>query len=519
MPVIQPDYSITNFQAPIATGFLKSVSAYPNHNALWIDNHFYTYNELFKIVLGIYNQIPSDETYKSIGIYCKDDVYSYASILAVSLYGAAYVPLNNKNPLLRNKNIVEQCDLKLIITSVKSADVKAIAGDANVLFISNSKQSSTELPMTSPLNPLSEGEGAVVWSIINQPIAYILFTSGSTGQPKAVPVSHANVNHFFNFFLKNYDFNPTDKFLQVYELNFDVSVFSFFMPLITGACCYVLPNEGIRFVKILEFMQEHKITIVSMVPTILKYAEKYLNELSFPCLRYSFFSGDPLYQHHAKNWSRTLPNAQIHNFYGPTETTIVCTRYIWNASESEKEAVNNIVPLGKSFEGMEALILDEKNQPSEKGELCFSGTQVISGYLNGTNEDKFFNYQGKRFYKTGDIASLNTNGNLIFYGRSDSQVKINGYRVELGEIEFVLEKYLKTKCVVLCLKDKNQMNGLIAFIETVSFDEQQLKDQLFETLPDYMIPHRYIAIEELPLNPNGKIDKESLKFKVKSYGL
>jgi D-alanine--poly(phosphoribitol) ligase subunit 1 len=282
------------------------------------------------------------------------------------------------------------------------------------------------------------------------------------------------------------------------------------MPLMVGACCYILPESGIKPLKIIEYLQKHKITALSMVPSVLKFIERYMGEIVLSDLRYSFFSGDSLYYHHAVKWSRCVPNAVIHNFYGPTETTIVCTRYLFDPLRSEKESVNGIVPLGKPFPGMEFIIVDENNHEIIKGELCFTGKQVITGYLNGKNEEKFFDHYNKRYYKTGDIVSLNEQGDLVFYGRTDDQVKINGYRVELSEIEHEIQNITNSKCVVLVEKDKDQNTLLISFIESENGNDQDLRNALSKVLPEYMIPRKFIFLEEFPLNLNGKIDKKKI---------
>lgn len=481
------------------SGFLKSIMSYPDNNALFVKGEYYTYQTLWQLVLGIHRQIPPEKKYQRIGIYCSDDVMTYAAILAVNLYGAAFVPLNSKFPVARNKNSTEQCRLQLIITSVDNPDVRELERDASILLVDNSMPVVMEMPNV-----------IATYQKVEQAISYILFTSGSTGEPKGVPVSHANLNHLFNYYLKNYDLNDKDKFLQVYELTFDVSVFSFFMPLLVGACCYVLPSEGIKFMRIIEYLQKHKISVVSMVPTVLRYIEKYLTEIILPDLRYSFFSGDALYHNLALKWGRAIPNGVIHNFYGPTETTIVCTHYVFDEKRSATESVNGIVPLGVAFEGMEIIIVDENNLPVEKGELCFSGTQVITGYLNNTNEDKFFVYQQKRYYKTGDIVSVNAFGNMVFHGRTDSQVKINGYRIELVEIENAVSGIMNAKCVAVCKVGANNINQILAFIETKEINEIRLKQMLFDVLPEHMIPHQFIAVEKFVLNINGKVDKQHL---------
>jgi acyl-coenzyme A synthetase/AMP-(fatty) acid ligase len=337
-----------------------------------------------------------------------------------------------------------------------------------------------------------------------------LFTSGTTGEPKGVELTNSNINHFFRYQLTHYDFNQEDRFLQVYELTFDVSIFSFFMPLLTGGCCYVVPDKGLKFTNILRMLDEHKITVVSMVPTILSYIKNYLNEIKLPSLRLSIFSGDVLYHSLAVLWAKAIPNGVIHNFCGPTETTIVCLRYIFNEELSAKESVNGVVPLGKPMDGVEVIILDEENNITDKGELCATGTQVITHYLNNKNEHKFIEINNKRWYRTGDMVLRNSDGNLCFLGRSDSQVKINGFRIELIEIEYAFQTFINNKAVVLNIKDENNINSLLAFVETEDLDDDEMKMKLSTHLPEYMIPKVIIAVEKFPLNINGKIDRGKL---------
>lgn len=495
-----PYHLTAHVAAPLSLGFLQSVSLFPKSNAIYVDGKQYTYQQLWEIVDWIYHKIPTGETYPVIGIYCTGDLHTYASIIAVNLYGAAFVPLNTKFPETRNRKIVEQSNLSLILCSTQNDDLNFIANGIEVI---ETKNGSNVIPPK-----IFE---KFTYKKTEQPIAYILFTSGTTGIPKGVPVSHSNVNHFFNFFLSNYDFNEQDRFLQVYELTFDVSVFSFFMPLMVGACCYVLPDKGVKIFKIADYLKKFDITVISMVPTTLRYLAPYFNELSFPALRYSFFSGDALFHELAVKWNGSLPNGKIHNFYGPTETTIVCTRYVFDEERSAEESVNGIVPLGKMFEGMGFILVDENNQLVNKGELCISGTQVISGYLNNSDDDRFFIHNQIRYYKTGDIVSVNKHGNLVFYGRTDSQVKINGYRIELMELEHVISKITNTSVTVLCKPAENGLNKLIAYIEAKTINEHALKEKLNSILPAYMIPQQYVAVEKFVLNTNGKVDKKLLE--------
>lgn len=490
---------LSSFHLPIASGFYESYRRHPNKNALFVDGQYYTYQTLIDTVYPIYcflKQLPRQE--ERIGVYVHNDVYSYASILAISLYGAAYVPIHAQHPLERNRYIIKESQLRLLLMAQEQCPpfVDELSGIDVTKLTANSERINIEGNMP------------------HQPIAYILFTSGTTGQPKGVPVTNSNVHHLLDFYLTKggYGFSPQDRFLQVYALTFDVSVFSFFLPLYLGACCYVLPQKGVRFLQIIKMLQQHAITVVSMVPTTLYFMHRYFSEMQFPDLRYSFFSGDALTQDLAMGWKSTMPNGVIHNFYGPTETTIVCTRYIWRGDAAAKEAVNGIVPLGKPFPKMNYLMIDAEGVPvevGEKGELCFTGAQVVPKYLNGRRATAFFQYQGNRYYKTGDLVSENTEGNLLFWGRVDHQVKINGHRVELGEIEACIQQFTP-KLSAVCAVKENDLTVLHAFVEDAKLNKEALLQHLQRHLPDYMLPKSIVLLEKMPLNANGKIDRKKL---------
>ncbi len=251
-----------------------------------------------------------------------------------------------------------------------------------------------------------------------------------------------------------------------------------------------------------------------MVPSVLPFIKRYLSKQQVNSLRYSFFSGDALYHTDALAWQGFAPCSAIHNCYGPTETTIVCTRYIWDKDASVKELHHDIVPLGQVFPNMQFKIVDDENKETktgEVGELCFAGVQVIDRYLNNVHEEKFFrdvfDETEQVFYKTGDLASLNEYGNLIFHGRKDFQVKINGYRIELEEVQLALQKVVKEQCVVVKKRNHQQVDYLKAFIAGKSRSIDELKSSLNKHLPDYMIPAEFEFIDQIPLSENGKVNK------------
>ncbi len=484
--------------SPPFEAFLKSVALFPDNNALYINDNYYTYRKLYDISIDIFLSIDSKKKYKRIGVYCYQDVNTYAAILAVGCYGAAYVPLHTSWPHDRLNKIIAACELELILSSGEIPE-GVIVKKWQMMNVSVHQRTDVLMSMPEALVETEE--------------CYVLFTSGTTGTPKGVPVTKNNLQAFFNFFLQNYSFTANDRFLQAYELTFDVSVFSVFMPWYVGACTYVVAEGGVKFISIVKMLKEQQITVASTVPGILVYAEKYLDQIKLPHLRYSFFSGDCLYHHLAVKWKKCLPNGAIHNFYGPTETTIVCTRYEWEEQPSQLESYQNIVPLGISFPEMEWCIINEQDEEvprGQKGNLCFSGAQVIKQYLNRKDEQAFIQIRDKRFYKTGDWVFQNEQGNLVFCGRKDEQVKINGYRIEIKEIEQNIKQITGANCCVIDWEEPSKNRYLVVIIDK-RVDFEKLLTELRFFLPEYMLPKKILYLASMPFSLNGKTDKQQIR--------
>lgn len=493
--------------------FHQNVEKYPDNNAIYVDGKHYTYSELSQRSMSIRKQIESKgfQNESLIGLLTIDDIWTYASILAILSLGAAYIPINNKNPAHRNEDIINDTNLKLILASVDHEPIEEIKKNFEIIDSSQSI-SSTELLQPNPFN--------------NETLAYILFTSGSTGKPKGVPINHKNLNTFFNVMLdpKLYSFSESDKFLQMFELTFDMSVSSYILPLCIGACCYVMPQKGISYMNIISLIKDHNITVTQMVPSVISYLERFFNELDFPTIRYSIFAGEALPLSVTKGWQKVIGDGKVVNLYGPTESTIYCYRYDWTEQSPEEDLVNGIIAIGHPWAGIDTCIIDKENKviinPGTKGELCLKGDQTINEYWNNPDNtrDAFIDIKSTdivgKYYRTGDLVTVNSLGNTVYLGRIDHQVKIDGHRVELGEIEHHVREIAQSSLVaaILKLEEKNNKSILVVYVESpIRISETSIINNLSEILPPYMIPKKVKQIETMPINLNGKIDRNKLR--------
>jgi amino acid adenylation domain-containing protein len=346
--------------------------------------------------------------------------------------------------------------------------------------------------------------------------AYILFTSGSTGTPKGVPVQHSALDAFLKaFFAMPMDLGPNDRFLQMFDLTFDLSLMSYVAPLTIGASIYTVGDEGMKYMSIFQILEDHEITTALMVPSVLGHLRPFFDEIELPHLRYSLFCGEALSDTIATEWQQCVHNATIFNVYGPTEATIFCMTY---RHSDKAKALNGIVCIGQPMRDMSMAVVDEngKRVPiGEKGELCLAGPQLTTGYWKNEEKSKevFIDLEGTRFYRSGDVALEDEEGDFHYLGRVDQQVKIEGFRVELSEIEH----WTRTICGIpqlAAVVHSNTMgaNEIYVFIEsTTPINEADIKDKLKQSIPSYMVPKKIITLERLPLNVNGKIDRKALK--------
>ena len=489
----------------VLSRFIECSTQFPDNPAIFIDDRSYTYGELDGLCSAVGTLLKAHDVKRGdrVGIFTEDNIYTYASLVGILSCGACYVPLNYHNPVERNMGIIADAGIKVLLYTEKEDRARELCASPSMQCRPLNNRVS---PNPGKLDPVDQ---------MHDDLCYLLFTSGTTGKPKGVPIYHRNLTAFLDMMLKSgrYEFNRTDRFLQMFELTFDLSVFSFLVPLSVGASFYPIPRKGVAYVEVADTLETREITVALMVPSVINYLKPYFGELNLPKMKYSLFCGEALYHETLASWAKCVPYAKIENLYGPTEATIFCMRYEWHRGESPHPQGIGIVPIGRALEGMDAFKINE-NSSDEEGELCLSGEQVTLGYWNNPSKtaDVFgTTTDGKRFYRTGDLCKIDQAGNFLYLGRIDNQVKIDGHRVELEEIEFHTRIFCEDKQVVAAVHTKEGgLHFILLFIETEEELKKGLEAHLRKHLPDYMIPKEIITVSLFPLNSNGKTDRKAL---------
>jgi len=488
----------------ILNQIVESINLYPNRNAFCIGEVRTSYREFGEAVSAIRRQLHAqNSTGNHVGVVLNDDFLTYSALVALWFEGKAYVPINPELPDERNCSIIEQAEISILLNS-----------GAPMLQRLGSSSKLTEINIAEPNDgPLDLSAVPVA----DQELVYILFTSGSTGVPKGVPISRMNVVKFMEgVAAMKMEFSPEDKFLQMFDLTFDLSVWSFLQPLCVGASQFPIPHGEIKYMAAYEIIEEQEITVALMVPSVLNFLRPYFEDLDFPKMRYSLFCGEALYGDVVKEWTAIVPNAKVYNVYGPTEATIFCSQYEI-PRDREIVCANGIVNIGIPLSNTDLIIVDEQLRPAkvgERGELCIGGLQVTQGYIHNEslNQSAFFEYHGRRYYRSGDICFTDESGNLMYSGRLDSQIKIQGFRIELSEIEFQARAAVDPFGVAaVAIADDKGMYEIHLFVNNPNVNVQETTAILKQKLPVYMVPKQIHGIETFPLNVNGKIDRKLLK--------
>ncbi|AUP77249.1 AMP-binding protein [Flavivirga eckloniae] len=486
----------------------ESFKTHSSKHALCINDTFYTYQDLSDAInrIRLYIQKNINPEEKLFGLVANDDLETYASIFALWFENKGHIPINPTAPLDRNLKIFDQTDINTVLDSSKASDFS----DSFEVFCTTNSDSGIDInDLKSP--DFSENN-----------IAYILFTSGSTGDPKGIPISFKNLNALLSALDKDdeYKLHHSDKCLQMYDLTFDASLTAFMPAFLSGACSYTIPGNSMKYLQVFKLLNKYELTVIKMVPAIINYLRPYFSEINAESVRYCVFGGGKLNDDIVKEWLKCIPNSKLYNHYGPTECTVCSTYYNYNINGSNKSH-NGVLPIGKPLNGIEYIIINESGETvasGVQGELCLSGDQLTTGYWKNDklNDKLFFNHTTsngsvKRFYKTGDVCYLNEDGDLMYVERKDFQVKIRGFRVELGEIEYHIRNVINNNISVVDIDIENGNNEIALVIEGEKTDTTNLFEHLQNNLPNYMVPTKTFFLPGLPHNSNGKLDRKQLK--------
>ncbi len=440
------------------------------------------------------------------GLCIERSIEMVVGILGILKAGSAYVPIDPSYPAGRVEFMIKDSGAEYIITQKDLVDDLPEC-DCIYLEIDGNNEILNESP-----EDIESNSG-------RDDTAYVIYTSGSTGLPKGVMISHRSLANHMLWMIREFKTDESDSVLQKTPFSFDASVWEFYLPLMTGGRLVMAKPDGhMDTAYLVSIILKEKVTILQLVPSLLRMllGEKGIEECT--SLKKVFSGGEALTKELKDKLFDKL-NVDFYNLYGPTEATIDATFY-----KCEKISSENYVSIGKPVYNTRIYILDKYLNPVPKGipgEIHIGGVDVAKGYLNNPEltdskflPDIFSKIPGAKLYKTGDAAKFEPDGNIVFLGRVDNQVKLRGFRIEPGEIESKLDQYPSVReSAVIVREDKPGIQRLAAYIvcrENKIIDSADLKNFLRESLPEYMIPPVFVFLEELPLTPNGKLDRLSL---------
>lgn len=483
---------------------------YASHPALWVEEQRWSYAELFARARALSALIDAEVAPGlPLGIFCQRDHTSLLGILAATLSGRPYLPLNPGFPPDRLASIIKIGRLGALLCSPETG------GAAEAML--------PDLPLGLPLFGLdgvaAHGTGPIPETFDDptqtaDPTAYMMFTSGTTGTPKGVRVLERNLLAYLDGIIPIAAIGPGDRATHFFDLSFDLSVHDIFVTWVAGAELCVLPKS--LSMAVTEFARSRKLTHWFSVPSLAAFCDRLgqLTPAALPDLRSVLFCGEALAVSVMRRFQEAAPQARIWNIYGPTEATIAFTAY----EVKQPDGLDGlaVVPIGLPI-GQEKIRLEAVEDPPQPGaaELCLGGRQVTAGYMNNPEQNtaRFSESDGVRWYRTGDVVRLSEEHGILYLGRIDDQVKINGYRVELLEIDAVLRQAAETPEVAAVpwpVSASGQTDQVVGFVVNSDIPPAEIRKRCRAQLPAYMVPRKVIVLDRLPLTVSGKINRKAL---------
>lgn len=475
------------------------------------EKHSYTFGEAGSAARAIGSRVALLNAHqRPVAVLMEKSASMIVAFLGVVYGGCCYCPIDVTMPPDRIRTIFSVLKPAAVITEGSQAALaEGLSADCPVFLFDELVKAPVNKELLTKVR---------LFQVDSDPL-YILFTSGSTGVPKGVVVSHRVVINNMEWLEKEYDFRHEDVLGNQVPFYFDVSVHDIYSPLKFGCKTVIIPQEYFTFpANLIAFLNERHVTAIFWVPFALSVVANLRGfETDIPRnLRYIFFAGEVMPLKQLNYWRTYVPDALYCNMYGPTET-YVCTYYNLDRTFSDDESL----PIGHPCGNIDILVLDEENHlvvpgSGREGELCVRGCTLANGYYNNPEKtaERFVqnplnSAYPEVIYRTGDLVSYNDRGELVYHDRMDFQIKRLGYRIELGEIEAAAGAIPEiTECV--CIYDKEKQMILFLYTGTLA-EKRKLSKALSGRIPRYMMPNKYIYLDSMPRNANGKIDRKRLK--------
>ncbi|MFH1263423.1 MAG: AMP-binding protein [Pseudomonadota bacterium] len=509
-----------------AVPFLEITRKQPARPALVVDGETYSYADVAWMAGGIagwLHQIPREAPLR-VGILAGRSWEAYAGILAASWVGGTFVPLGLGLPATRVREIAKRAKLNAVV--VDRNGLKRLTGDLGADFVPHLTSPGSRSSTVGSFRVTGRGELSAIdppkpEEVFEDSLAYLIFTSGTTGEPRGVRVSRWNLAHVLSVCSAYFGFSPEDRISQTFENSYDASIFDLFMAWLSGASLHVVPER--ERLAPAHFIRSHELTVWNSVPAVVTFLRRMnlLKAGSFPSLKHSLFGGEPFPGSLAKAWRKAAPRSELYNMYGPTELTIHCS--IERVGDPPNLTPGRgVLSIGKPIQGVAAGIVDESGRfrvAGENGELVFSGPVVTRGYLDDPDSTNR-RYRtlvhptlgSSLWFATGDLGHEDAQGFFHLTGRADFQVKVFGQRVELEEVEFHLREIDPTADVVCCTRttEDGRAEAIVAFRSGGTVPTAALLDEMKKRVAGFMIPEEIIEIEAIPRTEHGKADRSTL---------
>ena len=461
------------------------------------------------VAAGIMSRVKTGRT-RPVMVYLPKSIRSIITFMGSMYAGSPYVPMDYNVPMARFAATADNLKPAAVVTD---ADGAKKLRDADIQI---------EILLFEDIVSLKKNDeliDKVLDNATDLDAAYIMYTSGSTGTPKGVTISHRAVLDYTKWFTDTFDINSDSIIGMQSAFHFDNSVFDMFAALCTGCTTVIIPEILFMYPeKLFDFMKDERISVIFWVPTVMISVANsgVLKEKKLDELKLILFAGEVMPIRQLNEWIAAYPQCKFVNMYGPTEATDIVLYYVVDREYS----LNETLPIGIPCANMKALILDENGRQcskGEQGELCIGGSGIAMGYWNSPEitakafiQNPLNNKYHERIYKTGDLVYEAEDGNIMFIGRADSQIKLRGNRIELGDIEAAASAMPDIKSC--CAMFDHEKEEIYLFLETdAQIVQRKFNMQLKKYIPAYMAPQKIISMSAFPHTPSGKIDRQTLK--------